>query len=123
MLLKMANQCLISAGIKAGRCFSRVATLLTPFRGAPVASGSGIDVVEGADTEKTVSDVDESFSALQATALQSMVSPSDVEMAAALQSGVTHPSKSNKKKHRKRKSVTPSPSTSRNFKHCQRREK
>lgn len=95
----------IDVGSKAKHVGARiVATLLTPFRGAVASSGT--DVVESADTE-IESDVDE----LQATALQSMVSPSDVEGAAALQSGVTHPSKSNKKKHQKRKSVTPSPST------------
>ena len=111
----------IDVGSKAKHVGARiVATLLTPFRGAVASSGT--DVVDGADTEKAESDVDESLSVSQATALQSMISPSDVEGAAALQSGVTHPSKPKKKKHRKRKSVTPSP-TSRNVKYCQRNER
>jgi hypothetical protein len=73
----------IDVGSKAKHVGARiVATLLTPFRGAVASSGT--DVVESADTE-IESDVDE----LQATALQSMVSPSDVEGAAALDDSVS----------------------------------
>jgi len=88
------------------------------------AAPGDIDVSGGGtDTEKAESDVDESFSA-QATVCSQMISPSDVEGSAALQSGVTHPSKLNQKNCRKRKQkhITPSP-RSRNTNLCKRREK
>ena len=87
----------------------------------PSAPGD-IDVSGGGtDTEKAESDVDESFSA-QATVCSQMISPSDVEGSAALQSGITHPSNPNQKNCRKRKHITPSP-RSRNTNLCKRREK
>jgi len=87
----------------------------------PSAPGD-IDVSGGGtDTEKAESDVDESFSA-QATVCSQMISPSDVEGSAALQLGITHPSKPNQKNCRKRKHITPSP-RSRNTNVCKRREK
>ena len=87
----------------------------------PSAPGD-IDVSGGGtDTEKAESDVDESFSA-QATVCSQMISPSDVEGSAALQLGITHPSKPNRKNCRKRKHITPSP-RSRNTNVCKRREK